>query len=449
MKLMVITMKGIKESLRDRKNFVFLMIFPILFLVMFRIAFGWGPETTETYDIVVVDADTGQGPWDTNDPEWLALANSINGTDYTGPEYFREVMLGGHDTAGEFFVEEVLRQAKHEDADKRMFNVKLVDTRKQGEERIKNEEAVCMIIIPANFSSAIQGNIDLAVVEEVRAHGMMLNMTSDEYAHATVDMSGALGNFDYSFAASLVQGQLMGFINGLYSIVRYSVGSIFPGGPVVLQGGTVQAQYVSVGDTEEFTLFDWQAPGIVVFALMMTAIYVSITLSMEIKNRTLQRLRLTKMTALDMMGGTTLRWLFIGVLQTIILLLILLAVGTRMSGDLGPTMAYMFCIALVAVLASIALGLIISSFVEDPEQAGNIGTALVVPMSFLTGAFFPMDLAFAQVLPWTQASNALKQTMLYADWAQANVHMAYALTGAVVLFIAGVLIFKKKRLETM
>ncbi len=449
MKLMVITMKGIRESLRDRKNFAFLMMFPILFLVMFRIAFGWGPEVTETYDIVVVDADTGNGPWNTNDPEWLALVNSINGTDYTATEYFSEVMLGGHDTAGQFFVEEVLRQARHEDADKRMFKVKLVDTRKEGEELIKNEEAVCMVVIPGNFSSAIQGNIDLAVVEEVRAHGMMINMTSTEYAHATLDMSGALGNFDYSFAASLVQGQLLGSINGLYASVRYVVGSSFPGGPVVLKGGSVQAQYVSVGDTEEFTVFDWQAPGIVVFALMMTAIYVAITLSMEIKNRTLQRLRLTKMTALDMMGGTTLRWLFVGVLQTVILIAILLAIGTRISGELAITMVYMFMIALVAVLASIALGLIISSFVEDPEQAGNIGTAFVVPMSFLTGAFFPMDLAFAQVLPWTQAANALKQTMLYADWAQANVHILYALAGATALFIAGVLIFKKKRLETM
>jgi ABC-2 type transport system permease protein len=155
------------------------------------------------------------------------------------------------------------------------------------------------------------------------------------------------------------------------------------------------------------------------------------------------------MSSLDMMGGTTLRWLFVGVLQVVILIVLLVALGTRMAGDFGMTVAYLFIIALIAVLASIAMGLIISSFVDDPEQAGNIGTAVIVPMSFLTGAFFPMDLAFAQVLPWTQAANALKQTMLYADWAQANVHMMYALAGALILFVAGVLIFKKKRLETM
>ncbi len=449
MKLMVITVKGIKESLRDKKNFVFLMMFPILFLIMFRIAFGWGPETTDTYDIVVVDGDTGEGPWDTNDPEWLEAMNQINGTDYTGPEFFREVILEGSDTAGQYFVDEVLRTAKHEDADKLMFKVKMVDSRKEGEKMIKDEEAVCLVVIPANFSNALQGNVDQAVVEEMRAQGVVVNMSSDRYAHAVVEMSGALGNFDYSFAASLVQGQLYGTTNGMYAAIRYTVGSSFPGGPVVLQGGSIGTAYVSVGETEDFTVFDWQAPGMVVFALMMTAIYVSITLAMEVKNRTLQRLRLTKMSSLDMMGGTTLRWLFVGVLQVIILIVILVALGTRMAGDFGMTVAYLFIIALIAVLASIAMGLIISSFVDDPEQAGNIGTAVIVPMSFLTGAFFPMDLSFAQVLPWTQAANALKQTMLYADWAQANVHMMYALAGALFLFVAGVLIFKKKRLETM
>jgi ABC-2 type transport system permease protein len=149
------------------------------------------------------------------------------------------------------------------------------------------------------------------------------------------------------------------------------------------------------------------------------------------------------------MTGTTLRWMFVGALQAVVLILVVLAVGTKVAGDVGPTMAYVFVIGLVAILASIALGLIISSFVDDPEQAGNIGTAIVVPMSFLTGAFFPMDVAFAQVLPWTQAANAMKQAMLYSDFDQAGIHLMYALAGAVALFAIGVLIFKKKRLETI
>jgi ABC-2 type transport system permease protein len=120
--------------------------------------------------------------------------------------------------------------------------------------------------------------------------------------------------------------------------------------------------------------------------------------------------------------------------------------GTRVAGDPLPTILAIFIIALVAVLASIALGLIISAFVDDPEQAGNIGTAIVVPLSFLTGAFFPLDIAVANALPWTQCSNALKQVMLYADFEQAWIYTSYALVLTLVLFIIGVVVFRYKRL---
>ena len=98
MKLIVLAVKGIKESLRDKKNFLFLMIFPLMFLVLFRVAFGWGPEATETYDIVVVDGDYGIGPWVQTDPEWLEFLNMMNGTDYNGTEFFQEEILMGHAT---------------------------------------------------------------------------------------------------------------------------------------------------------------------------------------------------------------------------------------------------------------------------------------------------------------------------------------------------------------
>ena len=449
MKVIVLAVKGIKESLRDKKNLAFLMLFPLMFLVLFRVAFGWGPETTETYDIVVVNEDDGIGPWVQTEPEWLERVNTIDQTDYDGAEYFQEKILMGHANGGEFLIEEILKTARHEDTDKLMFNVILVDSVAKAEDMIKDEEVACLVVIPANYSSSLQGNVDLAIVEELRAHGMEVNMSSDEYAHSLVELSGPLGSIDFSFAAALVQGQVYGYTQGMYAMLRSTVGSGLPGGPVVLQGGSVGVQYVSVAGTGEFTVFDWQAPGIVIFALMMTAIFVTATLATEVKNRTLQRLRLTKMSAFDMMGGTTLRWLFVGAFQTVVLIIVVLALGTKVAGDLGTTMGYLFVISLIAILASIALGLIISSFVDDPEQAGNIGTAIVVPMTFLTGAFFPMDVAFAKVLPWTQAADAMKQAMLYGDFAQANVHLSYALLGAIVVFIIGVVVFKKKRLETI
>ena len=51
MKLLKIAVKGLKETVRDRKGFVFLMLFPVLFILIFRLAFGFGATVNQTYDI--------------------------------------------------------------------------------------------------------------------------------------------------------------------------------------------------------------------------------------------------------------------------------------------------------------------------------------------------------------------------------------------------------------
>ncbi len=449
MKALVLAVKGIKESLRDIKSLAFLLIFPLMFLLLFRVAFGWAPEATDTYSIAVLDLDDGEGPWDQQDPEWLAIYNNASGTTLTAEEFFQGPVLQGHDTAGEFLIEVVFKSALYEDNKTKMFDITTVNSRKKGEDLIKDGEVVALVVLPANLSSAIQGVIDQAVVDEVRAHGVPMNASSDQYAQTALDLTGSLGNYDFSFSSSLVSGQVMGYIGVLETVVRNNVGAIFPEGPVTNEGGSVGVQFVSIRETEEFTVFDWQAPGIFIFALLMTAIYVSATLATEYKNKTIHRLRLTKMRSVDLMAGTTIRWMFVGALQVLILFFVAWGIGTKVAGDVLPTFAFCFVIAMVVVLASISLGLIISAFIDDPEQAGNIGTGIAVPLSFLTEAFFPLEFAPAKVLPWTQGADAMKQLMLYNEWGAALEHMAYALLGALILFFVGVYIYQQRRLRAL
>jgi ABC-2 type transport system permease protein len=212
-------------------------------------------------------------------------------------------------------------------------------------------------------------------------------------------------------------------------------------------GGSVSGAFVSVKATEELTMFDIMVPGVMVFGLMMQAIGVTLTMGTEVKNRTLHRLRLTKMTAFDLLGGTTIRWMALGALQVVIFFLVAMGLGVNMAGDLWITVPTAILIALVVVLATLSLGLIISAYVDDPEQATNLSFLVVMPMAFFTGAFFPVDFAFASVLPWTQGANALNKAMLYADIGDAMIHTGYCLMGALVLFAAGVIVFSRHRLR--
>jgi ABC-2 type transport system permease protein len=447
MRVLDLAVKGLKESFRDKKGLLFLILFPVMFIVVFRLAFGWGAPENETYTIAVLDMDDGEGPWDRQAPPWLEMVNAGMGTNLTARQFMDQLVLNGSSTAGEQFVTEFLETSMYEDGETRLFKVRTVGSLERGEELVKDEEVSALVIIPANFTSAIMGTADSAGVEEVRAHSIPVGDPLEGYAHARLDVRGVQGNMDYSFSSSIVGSILRGYTETTTLRVRQVVGSSLPGGPAPIRGTIVQGAFVSMGETEDLVAFDFIAPGLLVFGLMMATMFVTATLSMEVENNTLDRLRLTKMKALDMMGGETLRWMVIGLVQVLVLFTAVVLVGTHFAGTPGETLPYAIIIGLSVMLASVALGLVISSFVDDPEQSSNLATLVVVPLSFLTGAFFDLQLPGIEYLPWSQASTAMRQLLVYNDLGAAMGNTAICILGGLVLFAAGALIFHYKRLR--
>jgi ABC-2 type transport system permease protein len=446
MRVLVIAVKGIKELFRDRKALLFTLLFPLFLILFFRAASGVGDVDDTTYSIAVVDQDTGGGLWNATGPPWMGYVNNASGTDMTASEFFRGTVLEGRDTGGEFFLEEVLEKAEYDSGVKR-FSVTVHEDVDGAREAVADGDAVAYVIIPANFSQALQGVVDWAVVDEVKAHGEPLSYQPPDYGTATVAFSGELTSFDYSFAASQVNAVLVVYRETLYWTMRANIGSQFPGGPVSEEAGSAGVEFSSLDVSEELNVFDLTVPGIIIFGLMMQAMGVTATLGQERKNRTLDRLRMTKMTSFDLLGGITIRWMVMGVFQVIILFGVALLLGMNVAGEVPLTIAGAMLTALVVVLATISLGLIVSAFVDDPEQATQLSVVVIMPMAFFTGAFFPIDVAAANVLPWTQGALAMKQMMHYADWGGAMYHTLVCLVMALVLFAVGVITFSRNRLR--
>src|SRR5665647_3808738 len=62
MKSIDVTVKGVKETTRDRRGFLFILGFPILLIVLFAFAFGSGSFLTGgslPHNVVVVNEDVG------------------------------------------------------------------------------------------------------------------------------------------------------------------------------------------------------------------------------------------------------------------------------------------------------------------------------------------------------------------------------------------------------
>jgi ABC-2 type transport system permease protein len=104
--------------------------------------------------------------------------------------------------------------------------------------------------------------------------------------------------------------------------------------------------------------------------------------------------------------------LLIGLIQTFIIVLIgRLAFGVQMAGS----WAFLFAVVVVGTTSFLSLGYIVASFAKSEQVAEPMIQVVSMPMMFLSGVFFPVDMmpGFIQplikLLPLTYLNDALRQ----------------------------------------
>jgi len=185
---------------------------------------------------------------------------------------------------------------------------------------------------------------------------------------------------------------------------EYLVPIVFP----VVFITTFRLAFSSTGGPMGVPYFDYLAPGMVVFALLMLAVNVSASLAREVDKGTLSRLRQTPMTSFDLLFGVFVMWALVAVVQVALLFGTALALGVDWQGGVRG-LAGAMGIGVLAGLASIALGLLIAAFATTEGIAGGISTLITVPLAFVVGVFMPMPTEWAaSLLPWGQAIRCIR-----------------------------------------
>jgi ABC-2 type transport system permease protein len=181
----------------------------------------------------------------------------------------------------------------------------------------------------------------------------------------------------------------------------------------------------------------------------------AMTVTREIEAGTVRRLRLTPMTAFDLMGGITLSQVIIGVIGIILTFFTAVALGFHSEGPLWIAVL----IGILISFSMVGVGLLVACFSRTVARAFMVANFPLFLMFFFTGAFMPMStlplltiggrtIGLFDTLPPTHATVALNKVLsLGAGVGDITYELAAMAVLAVLYFAAGVWLFRRMHLQ--
>jgi ABC-2 type transport system permease protein len=251
------------------------------------------------------------------------------------------------------------------------------------------------------------------------------------------------------------------FERGDTLVVRYAASDQIGGATVrgIVEGVVNRANLEAAGSPPRYAFeasrveddslspIEFFTPGLLSYGISMGAVFgVALTLVVWREKGLLRRLRLAPLRPSEIAAGRIVLSLGIAFVQ----LLLFLAVGVLLfdlSLDASWWMA--FPLIFVGTLAFLAIGLITGAITKTEEGASAVANLITLPMAFLSGAFFPIDLApdwlqaVSKVLPLTYLIEGLQDVMVRGLGAAAALpDLAVLAAFAVALGTLGIRLFR-------
>jgi ABC-2 type transport system permease protein len=391
MKLFSVFRKSLLEARRDRLALALSLAFAPLFVLLYALLF---PGGSTTYGVLVINQD-------------LPAA---------GPE---GILYGGEELAAAL---EALRYANGSP----LLEVQRAPSREWAEARLRDRDAEVLLIIPPGFSRGL-----LAARQ-----GEGAGPGSGEAAAVT--FVGDLTNPYYALAAILAGSTLDEYVLERSGQVR-----------------PVSISEEALGASAARSEFELYVPGLLVFAVMMLVFQAAMMVTREVESGGLRRLKITRMSAFDFLGGTSLVLVLIGAISVLLTVLAAWALGFHSQGPLWAAVL----VGAITSLSIIGAGLLVSCFARTTTQAFLIANFPLGLFMFFSGAIYPIPrltlfhlgsrpIGLYDLLPPTHAVAALNKILtLGAGLNQVAFELAALALLSVLYFGAGVWLFQRTHLQ--
>lgn len=394
-KVLSITRKTLRELLRNRRTLLLAIGFPLAFMLIFGLAFGKSSATT--FDVAVINEDAGA--LGAKYVEGLAALKYGDG----------KTMIAVH-------------------------NATRIDAAKTD----LGERKVALVLrVPSNFTAGLTPPPQNPNTSPVPV-GQASPQRGPPPPGAQVDLVFDIGSPNSQAASQIVDGYTQAFAAAASG-----------------QAPLVRAERSTV-TSKDLSGFDFIAPGLMVYAVLNMAPQAAALLAHESETRTLERLKLSRMSTLSLLLGVSLGQLIIALVSLSLMLAMALALGFHPQGSLLVGLVA----ALFAAMAAIGVGMIIASFAKRKDDAANLAVFFVVPASFLSGAFFPLQAVTLFTLgghaigsyDWLPSTHAIKALRAILTLGQSVSSVAFELGALVLLtvlyFALGAWLFTQRRMRT-
>lgn len=230
------------------------------------------------------------------------------------------------------------------------LSAELIDSKEKGIELLKNKKADALIYISPMFTEQI-------------------SKAKTDSQKIDIEFIGDLTNINYMIAAVWAGEILSTYIEEATGIRQ----------PIKLTES-------GIGNSATTNDFIMAVPGLLVLSLIMLMFTATIAIVKEIENKTMMRLKLSKLTTFEFLTGISIIQVFVGIAAILLTLFVALALGFESKGSI----ILFLLISILCSISIVAFSLILAALTKTVNEVLVIGNFPLFIFMFFSGAMYPI-----------------------------------------------------------
>jgi ABC-2 type transport system permease protein len=300
------------------------------------------------------------------------------------------------------------------------FSIIKADNKTDALQSLKNKKTDALVIIPENFSEQL-----------------VKQQSGEKVIPAEIRFYGDLTNVNYLLSALWANETMSSFI-------KVTTGS----------EDLIKISETGIGTSSNISDFDMIVPGILIVSVIMLMFTATIAFISEVENKTIIRLKLSRITTFEFISGITVVQVIVGIISILLTLLTASILGFEFHGSA----AVFILIAVLTSISMIAFSLIIAALTKTANEVLIVGNFPLFLFMFFTGAAFPFrseglfslfgyPVTLQGLMSPTHAISALNKIMIMQMKLSDIIPEIIALILlTIIYFLVGLILYRKKHM---